>query len=210
MRRHPVNALLNYGYAVLESQVCIAIAEVGLDPSIGYLHVCLPGRQALVYDLMEPYRPEVDRDVLGFVRSNTFTPKDSVIDAKGVCRLHPELARQEADSVGLQPLVFTSETRDYVRQLRGITYVAPPQEIVGIVQSLEPKTGVARVETTDGKSTRVLLDAEGFRLLRYDTEAHDQLRFRGNPIVRLGSHGLPFNELEALSVEVVGSQSDAD
>jgi len=94
--RHPVNALLNYGYAVLESQVRIAIAEAGLDPTIGYLHVCQPGRQALVYDLMEPYRPQVDREVLAFVRSQAFTPRDFVIDAKGVCRLHPDLARRVA------------------------------------------------------------------------------------------------------------------
>jgi CRISPR/Cas system-associated endonuclease Cas1 len=73
--------------------VRIAIAEVGLDPSIGYLHVCQPGRQALVYDLMEPYRPQVDREVLALVRAQTFTPRDFVIDSKGVCRLHPELAR---------------------------------------------------------------------------------------------------------------------
>jgi len=85
--------MLNYGYAVLESQVRIAIAEVGLDPSIGYLHVCQPGRQALVYDLMEPHRPQVDREVLAFIRSQAFSPQDFVIDARGVCRLHPELAR---------------------------------------------------------------------------------------------------------------------
>ena len=41
--RHPVNAMLNYGYAVRESEVRIAISEVGLDPTIGYLHVCQPG-----------------------------------------------------------------------------------------------------------------------------------------------------------------------
>jgi CRISPR/Cas system-associated endonuclease Cas1 len=39
----------------------IAIAEVELDPTLGYLHVCPPGRQALVYDLMEPHRPRLDR-----------------------------------------------------------------------------------------------------------------------------------------------------
>lgn len=92
--RHPVNAMLNYGYAVLESQVRIAIAESGLDPTIGYLHVCQPGRDSLVYDLMEPYRPKVDREVLAIVSSQTFTPRDFLIDAKGVCRLHPELARR--------------------------------------------------------------------------------------------------------------------
>ena len=58
------------------------------------MHVCQPGRQALVYDLMEPYRPQVDQEVLAIVRSQVFTPRDFVMDAKGVCRLHPELARR--------------------------------------------------------------------------------------------------------------------
>jgi len=46
---HPMNAMLNYAYAVLESQVLIAAISQGLDPTIGYLHVCRPGRVALVY-----------------------------------------------------------------------------------------------------------------------------------------------------------------
>jgi CRISPR-associated protein Cas1 len=37
---HPVNAMLNYAYAVLESQVRIATVAQGLDPTIGYLHAC--------------------------------------------------------------------------------------------------------------------------------------------------------------------------
>ncbi len=109
---HPVNALLNYGYAVLESQVRIAIAAVGLDPTIGYLHVCQAGRSSFVYDLMEPHRPKVDEEVLGFARSQTFAPRDFVIDTKGVCRLHPELARRVVQSisasvVSLDPVIDT-------------------------------------------------------------------------------------------------------
>src|SRR5215204_2991112 len=91
---HPVNAMLNYAYAVLESQVRIATVSQGLDPTIGYLHSCRPGRAALVYDLMEPLRPRVDRQMLSFVRSYTFTPSDFVLSTDGVCRLHPQLARQ--------------------------------------------------------------------------------------------------------------------
>jgi CRISPR-associated endonuclease Cas1 len=91
---HPVNAMLNYGYAVLEGQVRIAIAEAGLDPTIGYLHVCQPDRSSFVYDLMEPGRPRIDREVLCFVQTQTFAPGDFVIDSKGVCRLHPGLARR--------------------------------------------------------------------------------------------------------------------
>ena len=93
---HPVNAMLNYAYAVLESQVRIATVSYGLDPAIGYLHTSRPGRVALVYDLMEPLRPIVDRLVLGFGRSHTFAPSDFSLGRSGVCRLHPQLARQIA------------------------------------------------------------------------------------------------------------------
>jgi CRISPR-associated protein Cas1 len=93
---HPVNVMLNYAYAVLESQVRIASVAQRLDATIGYLHSCRPGRVALVYDLLEPLRSQVDRLVLSFVLSYTFAPSDFILDANGVCRLHPQLARQVA------------------------------------------------------------------------------------------------------------------
>ena len=68
--------MLNQAKRCSNRQVRIAVAEVGFDPSIGYLHVCQPGRQALLYDLMEPHRPEVERVMLTVVRSQTFTPRD--------------------------------------------------------------------------------------------------------------------------------------
>src|SRR2546430_7689206 len=36
---NPANAILNYLYAVLESETCLAIAALGLDPGLGFLHV---------------------------------------------------------------------------------------------------------------------------------------------------------------------------
>lgn len=89
--------MLNYAYAVLESQVRIAAVSQGLDPTIGYLHASRPGRLALVYDLMEPLRPQVDRKVLGFVLTHTFAPGDFVMETNGVCKLHPQLARGVAE-----------------------------------------------------------------------------------------------------------------
>ena len=91
---HPVNAMLNYSYGVLESQVRMEIVAAGLDPTIGYLHSCQPGRPALVFDLMEPLRPVVDREILTFVRNETFEPADFTIKKNGVCRLNPQLARR--------------------------------------------------------------------------------------------------------------------
>ena len=93
---HPVNAMLNYTYAVLESQVRVEAVSHGLDPTIGYLHASRSRRVALVYDLMEPLRPQIDSRVLDFVRSHTFTPSDFLLGTDGVCRLHPQLARQVA------------------------------------------------------------------------------------------------------------------
>ena len=91
---HPVNAILNCAYAVLESQVRMQIVADGYDPTIGYLHTHSERRPApLVFDLMEPLRPIVDRKVLEFVQSHTFHPTDFTIRSDGVCRLNPEMAR---------------------------------------------------------------------------------------------------------------------
>lgn len=91
---HPVNAMLNYAYRMLESQVRIAAVATGLDPTIGFLHANREGRVALVYDLMEPLRPKVDRAVLRLVTSTRFTPRDFLLTETGRCRLHPEFSRR--------------------------------------------------------------------------------------------------------------------
>ncbi|MBM4417767.1 MAG: CRISPR-associated endonuclease Cas1 [Chloroflexi bacterium] len=62
------NALLNYGYGVLEAEIERAIALAGLDPYAGFLHADRPGRVSLVYDAMEEFRQTaVDRVVLGLL-----------------------------------------------------------------------------------------------------------------------------------------------
>ena len=90
---HPVNAILNYAYAVLESHVRIDIVSQGYDPTIGYLHAFEKYRAALVCDLMEPLRPIVDRTVLEFVQAQKFQRPDFTIRSDGVCRLNSEMAR---------------------------------------------------------------------------------------------------------------------
>jgi CRISPR-associated endonuclease Cas1 len=57
---NPPNAMLNYMYALLESESRLAAASVGLDPGIGVLHVDTDARDSLACDLMEPARPHVD------------------------------------------------------------------------------------------------------------------------------------------------------
>jgi CRISPR-associated protein Cas1 len=59
----PVNRALNYGYAVLRAVTARAITAAGLHPSIGLHHHNRYNPFCLVDDIMEPYRPLVDRIV---------------------------------------------------------------------------------------------------------------------------------------------------
>lgn len=62
------NALLNYGYTVLRACVSRGICAAGLHPSIGIHHANRGNAFALADDLMEPYRPIVDRAVHNLVK----------------------------------------------------------------------------------------------------------------------------------------------
>jgi CRISPR-associated endonuclease Cas1 len=91
--RHPINAMLNYGYAMLISTVRGELVAAGFDPSIGFAHRREGNRIPLVYDVMEPLRPVVDRKILEFALAQTFEPGDFTINSKGGCRLNPQLAK---------------------------------------------------------------------------------------------------------------------
>src|ERR1700722_2569715 len=90
---HPVNAILNYAYAALESEIRIKAISEGYDPTIGIMHERSDGSSKFIFDLMEPERPRVDRAVCDFVKRHVFNPGDFVIRTDGICRLNPEMAR---------------------------------------------------------------------------------------------------------------------
>jgi CRISP-associated protein Cas1 len=58
------NAMLNYGYAVLLAVVARALVASGLLPSVGIHHRNKYNPWCLASDIMEPYRPYVDRIVM--------------------------------------------------------------------------------------------------------------------------------------------------
>jgi CRISPR-associated protein Cas1 len=68
----PGNALLNYLYAILRSEMQLACSVVGLDPQLGVLHSDLANRPSLALDLMEPLRPAVDKWLLDYLTEQSF------------------------------------------------------------------------------------------------------------------------------------------
>lgn len=64
--KHPVNQMLNYGYAVLGAIIHRSIAIHGLNPALGVHHRFRFRSDPLVYDLLEPLRPLCDYLLLRF------------------------------------------------------------------------------------------------------------------------------------------------
>ncbi len=57
------NILLNYGYSILRAATARAVCGAGLTPALGIHHRNRKNPFALVDDLMEPFRPLVDKSV---------------------------------------------------------------------------------------------------------------------------------------------------
>lgn len=63
------NNLLNYGYAILRACVARSLVSSGLLPTLGIHHHNRYNAYCLADDIMEPYRPYVDRLVVDIVNS---------------------------------------------------------------------------------------------------------------------------------------------
>lgn len=61
------NNLLNYGYAILRAVIARALVCTGLLPTLGIHHHNRYNAYCLADDIMEPYRPYVDRVVYEIV-----------------------------------------------------------------------------------------------------------------------------------------------
>jgi CRISPR-associated endonuclease Cas1 len=65
----PPNNLLNYGYAILRAVIARALVGSGLLPTFGIHHHNRYNAYCLADDIMEPYRPFVDKLVIEIVDS---------------------------------------------------------------------------------------------------------------------------------------------
>jgi len=95
---NPPNAMLNYLYALLESEARLAVAALGLDPGLGVMHFDSPSRDSLASDLMEPIRPRVDAYVLDWITRGPLRREWFFEQRDGNCRLMSSFAIQLSES----------------------------------------------------------------------------------------------------------------
>jgi len=113
-RRHDEtreNGLLNYGYAVVRAALARACAASGLLPAFGIHHKSRTNPFNLVDDLIEPFRPSVDR--LAQKRANETEGTELDVDD----RRHMAGILGEAVSIGDERLTILAATEAVVTSL---------------------------------------------------------------------------------------------
>lgn len=95
---NPVNAILNYLYAILEAEARLAAAVLGLDPGLGFLHSDAAHRDSLASDLMEPVRPLVDAFVLDWILREPIKREWFFEQRDGNCRLMAPFAARLSET----------------------------------------------------------------------------------------------------------------
>jgi CRISPR-associated endonuclease Cas1 len=108
----PGNALLNYLYALLESEMIVALLAVGLDSGIGLFHTDLDGRSSLALDAIEAVRPYVDCWLAGYLATSVFANRDFTELSDGEVRIAPR-------SIPISPILWRSGERHVSRWRTG-------------------------------------------------------------------------------------------
>lgn len=79
----PPNNLLNYGYSILRAVVARGLVSSGLLPTLGIHHHNRYNAYCLADDIMEPYRPYVDKLVLDIIsKGEDYSELTKTIKAK--------------------------------------------------------------------------------------------------------------------------------
>lgn len=96
-----INALFNYGYAILVSETRKAINSVGLDAEIGFLHEILSSRTPLVYDFQELFRWLIDYSIIQLLEENRLKKSDFIVTENYHIRLRENTAKMLIEKIRL-------------------------------------------------------------------------------------------------------------
>lgn len=114
--KDPVNAMLSFGYALLQGEVTHWLLQAGLHTGMGILHEPSRRRDALVLDIMELFRqPVVDQLVLSVINRNQFSLKDFV-------RNEEEGIRFTSEALGRYLQLFEEKLNRLILPISNRTY----------------------------------------------------------------------------------------
>ncbi len=96
------NALLNYGYAIVRSAVARALVAAGLLPAFGLNHASVTNAFNLADDMVEPFRPFVDRQVWVLTSQGTVRKGETTVaERQALASILTETTTFRAETVSL-------------------------------------------------------------------------------------------------------------
>jgi CRISPR-associated protein Cas1 len=127
----PANAVLNYLYGVLASEVTIGLTGVGLDAGLGIFHTDAARRDSLTYDAMEAVRPCVDGWLAGWLAEASFSKRDFYEESDGTIRITRPLTSHLAMTASVWRPAAQSVAGWLARALAGdLRWERQPQSLV--------------------------------------------------------------------------------
>ena len=118
----PFNRALNIGYAALKREVWRAVFLAGLNPYLGFLHKPRAGKMALVFDLMEEFRPVcVDRPLIRLARNKPQVLRLFELNRSGeaVAEVWRVVVKHMKSSKTSYPDIIVKQARLLAKHLRG-------------------------------------------------------------------------------------------
>jgi hypothetical protein len=132
---NPVNAILNYLYALLEAECRLAVAALGLDPGMGVLHMDTINRDSFACDLMEPVRPDVDEYVINRMLRQPLKRSWFFEERNGNCRLMADLASQLAETASTWARLVAPLAEWAVKEIASTTRTRMPIPATRLTQN---------------------------------------------------------------------------
>lgn len=96
-----VNALLNYGYSILESEIRKIINIIGLESTIGFLHEIGESKTPLIYDIQELFRWIIDLSVIELLEEKKLKKSDFIVTENYHIRLREKTAKLLVEKISV-------------------------------------------------------------------------------------------------------------
>jgi CRISPR-associated endonuclease Cas1 len=95
---NPANAILNFCFAIAESECRLALSICGIDPAIGFIHLDTPRRDSMALDVLETIRPSIEAWLLSWITREPLRRSDFFETGTGNCRLMSRLCSELSET----------------------------------------------------------------------------------------------------------------
>jgi hypothetical protein len=157
-------------------------------------------------DLLDRVRKEKDHDkqiFIGSIYTEVAHIANRVDASGGVDGITIGAPAMQQETV----VAFTRDTKDYLVELRGETYLGKHQEIKGSVYKLYPASKIVAIKRPGGTTVSIFLTEKEFDEIRYHQETNPMFIFKGRPIYKFGIETKSISDFDADEIEHIQDES---